>query len=200
MRIMRLGIWIVTVMSCLLLGACSQSGEPEEKTAAQLAADGWKAYSAHDYQTAASTFAEAIGKDANLVDGYDGAGWANAKLDSLTAAVSNFRTGMNKDSLNLEIKAGLSLVYNAQKNYSGSISLARDVIRSNSAWSFSHDASVGASSLRLLLAEDYFALAEYDLSLQQIQVLNPSFTADVSTVSGQGAVGQEIERLRGILG
>jgi len=145
-------------------------------------------------------FAAATQGDANLVDAYNGSGWANAKLNALAAAVASFNTGLGKDSVNLQMRAGLAFVLNAQKLYTSSITADTTVLGANSTWSFSRDTSINAADLHLLLAEDYFALTPPDFlaSKREVQILDPSFVADVATIAGQTALAARIETLRGI--
>jgi tetratricopeptide (TPR) repeat protein len=194
-------LYLITIAGCLILGSCSGGEEsaPVEKTAAQLTAEGWQAYSGGIYATAAAKFSEALTKDANFVDAYNGLGWARMKLNTLATALSSFSSGLTRDTVNLEIMAGLAFLYHAQKNYSQSILLADNVLQANSTWAFSRDAAITSADLHLLLAEDYFAQASYAASLQQVQVLDGSFTADISTVAGQEALAKRIEELRGIV-
>ena len=170
-----------------------------EKTASDLIVEGWQAFAGRNYRLAGSLFAGALGKDSTIIDAYLGAGWSHARLNDLTTAALDFNTGLGRSSTNLDLNAGLAFVFNAQKLYAQSENLALNVIQVNPGWSFSRDTSVSTSDLHLLLAQDYFAEARYDLSLQQVKILNPSFIiTDVSTVSGQTALAQEIERLRAI--
>ena len=195
---------IKTIISILVLAiffsSCSKNGsEPEEKTVAQLLNEGWQAFTNRAYPTAIDRFNEVIHKDASLVDAYNGAGWANAKLANLESALNRFNDGIGRNPDNLEIKAGLAFINNALKYYDASTTLAFQVIQFNENWVFSRDRTVGVSDLRLLMAENYFATAHYAESLAQVQFLNPTFNppGTISTdVSAQAALAQEIERLR----
>jgi tetratricopeptide (TPR) repeat protein len=195
------GIVIWFLFSLVIISCQKDGGTSEDKTASQLVAEAWTAFSAGDYQTAVDRCNEAIAKDGNLVDAYNGAGWSNAKLNALATSVTQFNAGLAKDPSNLDMKAGLAFVFNAQKNYSQSITFANQVIQTNSSWSFSRNGAISVADLRLLLAENYFSQPgpNYALSLQQVQLLNPSFVADVATVAGQSALASEIERLRPIV-
>jgi tetratricopeptide (TPR) repeat protein len=192
---------LIVLLVSLFGLACQKDGGTEDKSAAQLLQEGWTAFAAADYQTAYNSFNEAMTLDGSLVDAYNGAGWSSAKLDSLARAVRKFNTGLSKDPANLEMKAGLAFVFSAQKNYVQSTGFALQVLQANPAWSFSRKPSIGAPKLRLLLAENYFSqnVPDYILSLQQVQVLNPTFSADVSTAAGVDALAKEIERLRAIV-
>ncbi|MBI1803670.1 MAG: hypothetical protein HY033_12375 [Ignavibacteriae bacterium] len=185
------------LLSTLVFFSCKNDEAPPNPQ--DLIAKGWQDYTTGNYQGAIDKFNQALSMDGNLVDAYNGAGWASAKLNQLANAVSKFTTGLGKDTANLEIKAGLSIVYNAQRNYAQSISYASQVVASRPSWSFSRDLTVSASDLHLLLAENYFAIADYAASLTEVQKLNSVFNTDVGTVAGQTALAQEIERLRGIV-
>jgi len=190
---------IIGLVTALFWG-CSKDEGPAAKTPAELLAEGWQAYATRNYQLAHDDFAAATQGDANLADAYNGSGWANAKLNALNASVASFTTGVGRDPANLQMKAGLSFVFNAQKVYTSSIAADSMVLYADSIWSFSRDTSINAADLHLLLAEDYFALTPPDFASSKAQVikLNPSFAADIATLAGQTALAAEIERLRGI--
>ncbi len=192
------GLFIILWGSLCVVSCKNDSSSPPEKTAQQLVTEGWQKFSTKDYHGALSSFNQAISTDPSIVDAYNGAGWSNARLSDATNAIVRFNGGATRDANNLEIKAGLAFAWSAQKDYSQSITYAAAVIQADGNWTFSHDASVTVRTLHLLLAENYFAQANYTASLQQVQVLNSSFVADVSTIAGQTALGEEIERLRSV--
>ncbi len=198
---MRTATILTILLVTLLAGGagCSSGSGGGGDNAAQLVRDGWTAYLSADYRTAASKFDQAIALDGSLVDAYNGAGWANAKLDSLATAVVRYNDGLARDTANNEIRAGLAFVGNALKQYASSIGYASAVLQSNPSWVFSRDNAVNQLDLHLLLAEDYFAIPDYPQSLAQVRILNPSFTADVSTTAGRTQLAKEIERLRTLL-
>ncbi len=193
---MRLRSSVLAFLIVVVAG-CSSTSNPE--SADQLVSEGWTAYLNHNYTLASSKFSQALALNGNLVDAYNGAGWSLAKLNLPDSAVTQFNRGLARDTGNTEIRAGLAFVDNALKLYSQSITLALAVLQVRPAWVFSRDNSVNAQDLHLLLAEDYFALASYPQSLAQVQILNPAFAADVTTVVGQTSLAKEIERLRALL-
>lgn len=179
------------------LAACSgNSGGTSAKTPEEYLAAGWSSYSQKNYADALTNFTQAYQGKGSLTDAYNGAGWANARLGSLTAARDKFLQGLTHDTANLQILAGLAFVYNAVKDYPSSVTDANHVLQINPAWFFSRDVSITASDLELLLAEDYFAEGDFQNSYIMVQSLDPTFTVDVSTDSGRIALASEIERLR----
>src|SRR3989442_12388547 len=186
----RKRLFVICLVIAQLWGCSKDEGGPAAKTPAELLAEGWQAYATRNYQLAHDDFAAATQGDANLADAYNGSGWANAKLNALSASVSSFNTGLGKDPANLQMKAGLSFVFSAQKLYVSSIASDSTVLYADSTWSFSRDTSINATDLHLLLAEDYFALTPPDFASSKSQVikLNPSFVADIATLAGQTAL------------
>src|SRR5258706_8394446 len=127
-------------MAGQLFWACSSGGDnPPVKTPEELLADGWKAYSSKNYHLALTDFNSAAQGNPALVDAFNGAGWANAKLNSLTASVVNFTDGLGKSPGNVQIKAGLSFVLNAQKDYASSITRALGALGADANWGFTRD-------------------------------------------------------------
>jgi tetratricopeptide (TPR) repeat protein len=196
---MKLLIAFLLALSVTAHTGCSSSTDDDEKSPEQLVDEGWQAFGSGNYSEAASRFDEAITKNGNYVEAYDGAGWSYSKLGSLTPAENRFLTGFRKDSTNYEIRAGLAFLYHAQQRYIESAQLIEMLLGQGANWTFRGDASIGMDDVRLLLAEDYFALANYAECIAHVQILNPAFTADVTTVSGQAALAQEIERLKTIV-
>jgi tetratricopeptide (TPR) repeat protein len=187
------------VIVILLSVVCGKdSTKPEDKIPALLAT-GWSEFEKKNYETARVSFEEAIGIDSSYTDAYNGAGWSNAYLNNLNKSAQQFNRSILLDDLNMDAKAGLAFVYHAQNQYQSSISLVNKVLSSQPNWVFAHNSTLTNADLHLLLAESYFALANYSSSLKQVQILNSNFTADVSTQEGIAALAAEIERLRGTI-
>jgi tetratricopeptide (TPR) repeat protein len=201
MDIMKAGFCTMVCAAFLILAGCNVDDTSTPVTPQELIDNGWAQYALRNYQAALDQFNQAISADGSLADAYNGAGWSQAKLDELSGAVSDFSIGLTKQSTNPEILAGLAWVYNAQRDYATSESMALAVLQADTAWVFSRDNSLTSADIRLLLAEDYFADANYTLSLAQVVILNPGFppSLDFSGVDGRITLATEIERLRGIL-
>ncbi len=196
MRKSIIPVILAVAAAMVIFASCKSSEGGPTKTPEELIAAGWQYYLSHDYTNAADQFNQALAQNNHLVDAYNGLGWSRAKLGQIATAVTNFATGFGMDTSNLDIRAGLAFAYNAQKSYAQSISSALAVLAVNMNWTFSHDNTVNASQLQLVLAEDYFATADYASSLARVQVLDPVFTANVTTIQGQTELAQEIESLR----
>jgi tetratricopeptide (TPR) repeat protein len=191
---------VIFCCTVILLG-CNVNDSTTPKTAQEFIDEGWTQYTQHNYRAALDQFNQAITTDGSVADAYNGAGWSEARLDQLSGAVSSFTTGLEKNSTDAEIMAGLAWTYNAEKNYGQSEAMATAVLAADSAFVFSRDNSLTSVDLHFLLAEDYFADGMYSLSLAQVLLLNPGFpsTLDFSSVSGRISLAAEIERLRGVI-
>jgi tetratricopeptide (TPR) repeat protein len=199
---MRIGYFILFLLMLGGTEGCSTGGDGDggPLTADSLVARGWRAYTAKDYNTAKRDFLQAVSLDGSVSDAYNGAGWTFAVLGVPDTALINFTKGRSRDSANLEMHAGIAFVYNALKLYDLSILHDTAVIRVNPNWIFSHDNTMNVLDLHLLAAEDYFAMGNFTASLSEVQLyLNSSFSADVTTISGQILLAKEIERLRSIV-
>lgn len=194
--------FVLTLVCCgmLFLNGCSNgAGGTEDLTAQELTELGWVSYSAKDYVTALTHFSEALAKDAAYADAYNGRGWSHAQTNDLTTAATDFTDGIARSAALLDLRAGLAFVHNARKEYPASVQRGLEVVQTNPSWVFPRDHAISASDVRLLLAAGYFAQGNYTAALQQVVLLNASFTADVSTVNGQRALAEEIERLRSVV-
>ena len=189
-----------SLMVLLTAGCVSNNGTtPTDFTAQELTEQGWEKFGTVDYEKASEKFQEAIKMDANYVEAYCGAGWAEARLTNLASSASYFSQCISLNSSYVDGLAGIAFVYNAQKNYQSAITSATNALNKSSTWAFLHDETLNYKDLHLLLAECYFALLNFSDSLTQVKILNSSFTADISTYDGRAALAAEIERLRGIV-
>jgi tetratricopeptide (TPR) repeat protein len=194
MSMKKFSLNCILVILWIFAGCKNDTGGGE--TADQLVNDGWQAYVSKDYKTAVNKFNQAITMNGSLVDAYNGAGWSYALLNRLDTSVIKFTSGRSHDSTNAEINAGLGFVENALKSYQPSIQFAGITLQQNATWTFSKDNTINWCDLRVLLAEDYFALSQYNLSLTNVQFLKPSFTVDTTTIAGRIELSQQIDSLR----
>ncbi|MBL7093383.1 hypothetical protein ISS22_05360 [candidate division KSB1 bacterium] len=192
---------MVCLIILLMAGCDVDNGTTptENYNAQELTELGWDRFGTKDYQIALDKFEEAISKDANYVEAYCGAGWASARLKNLANSISYFSSCISLNSSYEDGHAGSAFVYNAGKNYLSSITSAISALDQNTTWAFLHDETLNYKDLHLLLAENYFALLNFNDCLTQVKILNSSFTADITTYDGRVALAAEIERLRGIV-
>jgi tetratricopeptide (TPR) repeat protein len=205
---------IMILATALLMAAigCSKSTAPEtppaELTAAEYLGQGWTNFNAGSYSSAQTSFVNAIAKDAALADAYNGKGWCQGILGDPTAALSTFKAGLSHSGTSAilnELRAGQAFSYAALDSSTQAIAKGLEVL-ADSAWQFSHtyrpsarDNVLNYKEVALLLAQSYFKLGQFPNALSWVQLLNPGFSANVTTTAGQAALQVEIERLAGLM-
>ncbi len=190
------------LLTIFILNCGSDNGyKPEEKEAAELTSEGWTlfSYGINSYNKALTTFNEAIALDSTYIEAYSGAGWTNARLTNLTEALTYLNKCISLNSSFVDAHAGKAFIYNAQKEYQKSIESGNTTLIKDKNWIFSHDETLSYHDIHLIIAEGYFGVGDYSRSLNQIQILNPEFSADINSKAGIAKLSAEIERLHGII-
>lgn len=177
-----------------LAWACG--GGPSGPSFGELIEQGWMAFADGDYQIAADRFSDATVKNPDDPEGFTGLGWSLLKLDNLSEADVQFNSGSTKMNVTADLFAGWAFTLNALKNYAKSNREADEALSLDSNWTFPYGLPLDAADLHLLRAENFFLLGDFANSLSAVQILNPNFSADVTTSAGRAALAQEIERLR----
>ena len=205
---MKIIKYFIILLIAFLVASCGEDNgfTPTSKEVQDLVDEGWEnfGYSVQGagtlgYEAALETFTEAISKDGTFADAYNGAGWSSARLARLSDAIQYFEKCLQQNENMTDAISGLAFVYNAQKSYSASNSQANSALSKDNQWQFSYDQSVNYKDLYLIMAENYFALKNYSQSLSYVKLLNPDFTADVTTITGKSELAEEIERLLGTI-
>lgn len=121
--------------------------------------DGWLRYAARDYRAALALFDEAQRQGCSETDAYNGKGWAFARMDSLSQALSQFSLSIDKDLSAMDALAGRSAVRLGIGDYEHAIEDAERVIAAVPAYRFPRDASVDARDLHLVIAQASYHVA-----------------------------------------
>ena len=185
----------------LLFGGCKKGTvtlqEEVQYTLEDLIAQGWAAFEEGNYMTAKDKFYSAKMKDPLEKEVYSGLGWSFFKLDSLEQASNEFNICACLSEPTADIAAGWAFTLNTMKEYASSTEKASTALVLNPSWVFSHGLSLDIRDLHLLKAEHYYLLGYFAESLAEVKILNPVFTADVTTDFGRSELAAEIERLKG---
>lgn len=121
--------------------------------------DGWLRYAARDYRSALALFDEAQRQGCSETDGYNGKGWAYARMDSLNQALAQFTSSIDRELSVLDALAGRSAVRLGLGDYEHAIEDAERVIAAMPGYRFPRDASVDARDLHLVIAQASYHLA-----------------------------------------
>lgn len=177
-RVTRIASPVLILILLVLTSSCGKGGkgtEPE-KSAEELTGEGWGLFESDDFTDAKAKFNEALSKDVNYADAYNGRGWCNAFLDLEDEAISDFNTANTKGLSKPDAHAGLAGIFLAEQEFASAISNAKAVLSDDSAYQFSHRISINHLDLHLILAQAYYGLGgTYLYSAQQeVDYLNPS--------------------------
>lgn len=175
----RIGWPILTLMLLVVSVNCGKSTK-HEKSAAELTAEGWVLFESDNFDGAKPKFSEAMGKDANYADAYNGRGWCSAFLDQDTEATSDFNAANSKGLGQPDAYAGLAGVYVGNQEFLSALSNAKTVLSQDSSYQFSHQPAVDSLDLHLILAQAYYGLggAYIDSAQQRVDYLNPANDLD----------------------
>jgi len=183
--------FFVIVNICLLMAVLVGCGEDEESKAPdaeQFISEGWKEYSAGNYEDAIAKYEMVLDEDPSVAEACNGIGWAEARLGRVKNSVESFKKAVAKDPANADAHAGLAGAYLADGDYERAVASARQVLLLKPEYVSHHD-DIKSADIRVLLAECYYNLGEYDSSKAQIDVLggagksldktSPTYLADL---------------------
>jgi tetratricopeptide (TPR) repeat protein len=206
-------IWTGFLSGLLLVGCGGKKSTKPEKTAQQLTAEAWTLFESADYSGAKSGFEQALSKDANYADAYNGRGWSNGFLNLKDEALSDFQSAIAKGLDKPDAHVGLAGLYLGKEEFQNATTHAWAALSMDSDYSFSHKSSINYLDLHLILGQAYYGLGGDYLDSAQVQVdlLNPANHLDPTDpntwkVSGQTyatypeALLKEIQRLEQIIG
>jgi len=159
----------------------------------------WGYYEDGKYEKAINEFVDVIGDEPDNGEAYNGLGWCYGILCSLSTAVDNFNTALDKDNSLVDPYAGLAFVYSDLPDHQNAVDAAATLIQKDSLYFFGHDSEINYKDVRLVKAKSHCSLGDFSSALSEVQKLNPSFNCNVTTPWGREALLAEIERLGGIV-
>jgi len=192
-------------------------------TAEDMAEYGWTLYKTKDYLNSNKWFNDAIEKDAEWKDAYNGLGWSFSQLAGATAqhvlldsGVNNFMIALSKpkDEWNIadvqaEVLAGLTFSYHAQGKDEKVIQYGSAFLDSTAkpltpGWVFSHDSLLNYLDVRIIMASSYFAKGKFDSTIIQVKVIVDSTNYPTPAVTdtsllGRKKIAEQIQELQDYL-
>lgn len=158
------------------------NGPATEPTATELANQGWDNFEDSDLDSAASFFTDALDADSTYSDAWTGLGWVDLLRDSLSNAMADFNEAIALDADQEDAHAGSAalLPEMVPPDFQGAIDAANEVLDGSRRYIFDHDTSFDWMDLRLIMAQSFFALTEYDSANIQVDSLGgtPADSAD----------------------
>ncbi|MCD6166564.1 tetratricopeptide repeat protein [bacterium] len=166
----------ISLLSILLFSCSKKVTSPPPKSASTLVKEGWDLFTQAEYGGAKGKFTEAIARDPDMVDAYNGRGWSLAASQEYTTAEIEFQQALAIDSSYAEALAGLGLVENVLNEYTNSIDALEKAISLDPTFEFSHNSTwflVNHKLLRLVLAQSYYYLCRFEDAKYQLDLLDP---------------------------
>lgn len=159
----------------------------------------WNYYEDAEYDKAIIEFEDVIDAEPDNAEAYNGLGWCYAILCSLNTSIANFDTALQKQSSLVDPYAGLAFAYADIPDDQSAVNAASELMQRDSLYFFGHDNDITWKDVILIKARALCNLGNFSDALLEVQVLNSSFTCNVSSPEGRRALLKEIERLRGIV-
>ena len=201
-------MWTALLVAGSLVAGCGENAEEPEITAEILTARGWDQFEAGNFVSALSNFHQAIAKDSDYADAYNGCGWSELGLDSLAVAITDFDQSLAKGISTPDPFGGKAIAYRdpeeldpgfdiaSQDSIRGlAIVCADSVLSRDVRYVFSHDSTFNWQDLRLIMAQSYWHLSQYDEAKVQVDSLNPENLLNLASVTFVEDLMVEIQRL-----
>jgi tetratricopeptide (TPR) repeat protein len=138
----------------------------------------WAAFQRSEYHTALSEFKTAVAMDTTKAEGYDGKGWSYALLDSLSESCEALLECLERDPTRVDPLVCLAAVYRDLPDLDAAIENAQQALALEPTFVFHRRSSYDWRDLRLILAECFYALADYELAYAEVRELDSSFEID----------------------
>lgn len=170
-------MWLAAVPLIALLFCVSSCGKDEGPgpgmTAAEHNEAGWTSYGLHDYAGASAHFSEALGLDPALTEARLGLAWCEAQAGEYPTALDGFNEIIDTGEYVADAYAGRAATALAASEYSLAIASAESTLAIDSQYAFHRRDEYNWRDLRLIMAQAYFALAQYSNAQGQVDILDP---------------------------
>jgi hypothetical protein len=218
---------LLVLVSLLLLTGCESDQSTQNTTPTTSAgwnAQGWAEYHAGLYSDGEATFQQGIERAneemlqaynagdmeaftialENMKQALNGLGWCAIKVNDRTNGAVVFSAAISIDSTFTDALGGYAVLLKVDDQLEQSNTLVGLTLAQNSSWGFSQDGQINYLDLRLIRAENYFGLAEFESARTEvIQISNMvGYTAgqgatslNLATIEGRAALIEMIEEL-----
>ncbi len=193
---------IISIFAIVFLIGCSPDSEdtliiPIEDDYDLEIARGWISFSSDDYQGALHSFGKASKMESLDARAYIGLGWCYAMIDKLDDAIANFDYAIAREPSSPDGYAGKAFILMAKNEFEKTIEIAfKAITLGNEGYIFSQIPDVNLSSLRLLLAECYYAMGNYAEAMIQVDIIEPYNKLDRNSRNFKQDLLAELERLK----
>lgn len=166
--------WLLSFGTWVGVHACAGPTEPKLRDPQVLIAEGWAAYESQQYELAAVKFDSAKLAEPPVAEAFHGAGWSYGKLAEFEQSSSDFDRALDLDPNLPEARAGAALAYHAANRFEDAITQANTVLEQTPDFVFSHDSTVTAFDIRVVLMLSYYSTGDFVNAAMQLDILEPS--------------------------
>ncbi len=150
-----------------------------------LIQSGWQLFTARNYDGALVKFDSAVtlARTNTIYDSLQasaecGRGWTRAYRREFSLAKNDLLNSLAHQSVSQSVKlnsrAGLSLVHHALNEFPSAIQRALEVLNDNPNYVFQYDNRVYHKRLRLVLAQSYYTLGDFQNAARQLDIIDPA--------------------------
>ncbi|MCB0278338.1 MAG: hypothetical protein KDD94_02470 [Calditrichaeota bacterium] len=187
---MKLHQYIIALLFTFLYACGGSSDNETNSSPEQQSKMAWEEFSSGNYDDALAGFNQALEKDSTLIEAISGKGWVLILLDDLQSAEQVL--SIDPAKMTDDMTAGLAFIYNAIGDYQNSIDYSLTLLL-NPNWVFTYDPNIDHTDIRLVLAQDYISIGDFENAKITFLVIEPTFEADITTAEGQLLLLQAIE-------
>ncbi len=196
-RKLCISMGLLVSLLALIMGGCRDRIEPETPDYVEY---GWELMADSLYRAAIVQFEAGTDLEASYADGWNGLGWAFARLGAADTSAERFTTAATKSDTTIvgtEILAGRSFARLALGQFSLAVGDAKGALALTPDWVFRRDpAALTYRHLYLTAATAFYGQGKFDSCLVWVQKLDETFPAD-TTLSGRSQLAAKLEDLRG---
>jgi len=195
--------YLIIIIIALFLKACVSEPDntiilPVDDYYSKLA-QGWIEFDARQYEEAIVIFSEASEIDPLRYEAYLGLGWAYAMTDQMSESLYNLDQAVAISPSIPDAYAAKAFILLVQSKHDDAIFSAKEAISlGGNEYMFSSLPCVSAESLRLLLAECYYVVGQYQDAQAQIDILKPDNQLEPENQNYKTELLLEIEKLSSV--
>ena len=197
-RKLCISMGLLVSLLALIMGGCRDRIEPETPDYVEY---GWELMADSLYRAAIVQFEAGTDLEASYADGWNGLGWAFARLGAADTSAERFTTAATKSDTTIvgtEILAGRSFARLALGQFSLAVGDAKGALALTPDWVFRRDpAALTYQHLYLTAATGFYGLGEFDSCLVWVRKLDNTFSTDTATLSGRSRMAAKLETLKG---
>ncbi len=197
-RKLSIAMGLLVSLLALIMGGCRDRIEPDTPDYVEY---GWELMADSLYRAAIVQFEAGTDLETSYADGWNGLGWAFARLGAADTSAERFTTAATKSDTTIvgtEILAGRSFARLALGQFSLAVGDAKGALALTPDWVFRRDpAALTYQHLYLTAATGFYGLGEFDSCLVWVRKLDNTFSTDTATLSGRSRMAAKLEALKG---